>query len=88
VRFDETAAFELLEWQGPAVGRTTPGFSDTGGGHIAFTVADLDLALAAVASEPDAAITPPRDLPDGRRFARFTTPWGLTVQLLTQRIMG
>jgi catechol 2,3-dioxygenase-like lactoylglutathione lyase family enzyme len=84
LRFDETTAFELLEWRGPHVGQAMPGFSDNGGGHIAFVVADLDLALAAVAEQSEMTVSPPQDLPDGRRFARFTTPWGLTVQLLTR----
>jgi hypothetical protein len=27
---------------------------------------------------------PRREIPDGRQFSRFTTPWGLTIQLLTR----
>jgi len=76
LRYDPATTFELLEWRGPDVGQTMPGFSDAGGGHIAFAVADLDVALAAVALCPELAVSPPQDLPDGRRFARFTTPWG------------
>jgi catechol 2,3-dioxygenase-like lactoylglutathione lyase family enzyme len=84
VRADATLAFELLEWRGPDVDPTIPRFSDTGGGHIAFAVADLDAALAAVAADPGLEATLPAELPDGRRFMRFTTAWGLTIQLLTR----
>jgi catechol 2,3-dioxygenase-like lactoylglutathione lyase family enzyme len=84
VRYDSATAFELLEWQGPDVGRSMPGFSETDGGHIAFAVADLDGALAAVAAHHEFIVSSAQDLPDGRRFARFMTPWGLTIQLLTR----
>lgn len=84
VRSEPALAFELLEWRGPDVDPTVPRFTDTGGGHLAFAVADLDEALAVVARRDDLALTPPTDLPDGRRLARFTTAWGLTIQLLSQ----
>jgi catechol 2,3-dioxygenase-like lactoylglutathione lyase family enzyme len=84
IRPDPAVVLELLEWRGPDVDPTIPRFSDTGGGHIAFAVDDIEAALAAVATEPNLAVTPPRDLPDGRRSARLTTAWGLTVQLLTR----
>lgn len=84
VRTNSALAIELLEWRGPDVDPTIPRFTDTGGGHLAFTVADLDAALAAVAAVPNLAVSPPQALPDGRRAARFTTPWGLTMQLLEQ----
>jgi catechol 2,3-dioxygenase-like lactoylglutathione lyase family enzyme len=84
VRPDSNLAFELLEWRGPDVDPTIPRFSDTGGGHLAFVVADLEAARAAVTTVPNLALSPPQDLPDGRRSMRFTTAWGLTVQLLTR----
>jgi catechol 2,3-dioxygenase-like lactoylglutathione lyase family enzyme len=83
VRYDPTLAFELLLWRGSGVKQAMPGFSDVGGGHLAFTVADLDVALAAAGRHPGVRVEPTDELPDGRRFARFTTPWGLTIQLLT-----
>jgi catechol 2,3-dioxygenase-like lactoylglutathione lyase family enzyme len=84
VRSDPAHAFELLEWRGPDVDPTVPRFTDTGGGHLAFVVADVEAAHAAVAARPDLEISPPADLPDGRRFMRFTTAWGLTIQFLSQ----
>jgi catechol 2,3-dioxygenase-like lactoylglutathione lyase family enzyme len=84
VRCEPELACELLEWRGPDVDPTIPRFTDTGGGHLAFTVADLDEALAAVATVPNLALSSPQALPDGRRSLRFTTTWGLTIQLLTR----
>ena len=83
VRYDPSVAFELLEWQGPNVNETMPGFMDTGGGHLAFRVADLDRAMAVLKEQPGIQIDGPEDIPDGRRFLRFMTPWGMTIQLIT-----
>jgi catechol 2,3-dioxygenase-like lactoylglutathione lyase family enzyme len=83
VRYDPTVAFELLEWRGPDVNTEMPGFTDTGGGHLAFRVVDLDRAMAVVREQPGTQVDGPELLPDGRRFLRFTTPWGMTIQLLT-----
>jgi catechol 2,3-dioxygenase-like lactoylglutathione lyase family enzyme len=84
VRYDPGHTFELLEWRGPDVPATVAGFTDPGGGHLCFAVADLDAALVAVRALLRVAPEPPRTIPDGRRFSRFTTPWGLTIQLLTR----
>jgi catechol 2,3-dioxygenase-like lactoylglutathione lyase family enzyme len=84
IRCDQSMAVELLEWRGPDVDPTIPRFSDTGGGHVAFAVDDFEVASAAVASLPNLALSPPQDLPDGRQSLRFTTAWGLTIQLLTR----
>jgi catechol 2,3-dioxygenase-like lactoylglutathione lyase family enzyme len=84
VRYDPSHSFELLEWRGPDVPSTVAGFTDPGGGHLCFAVADLDVALAAVRSLLRVAPEPRREIPDGRQFSRFTTPWGLTIQLLTR----
>jgi len=84
VRYGGAHQFELLEWRGPDVDQTMAGFTDMGGGHLCFAVADLDASLAAVQSLLHVAPEPPREIPDGRRFSRFMTPWGLTIQLLTR----
>ena len=83
VRYDPDHTFELLEWRGPHV-PFVAGFTDPGGGHLCFAVADLDAALTAVRTLLRIAPEPPRQIPDGRQFSRFTTPWGLTIQLLTR----
>jgi catechol 2,3-dioxygenase-like lactoylglutathione lyase family enzyme len=83
VRYSDAHQFELLEWRGPAVDQTMAGFTAMGGGHLCFAVADLDAALTAVHSLLRVPPEPPREIPDGRRFSRFMTPWGLTIQLLT-----
>jgi catechol 2,3-dioxygenase-like lactoylglutathione lyase family enzyme len=83
VRYDPDHTFELLEWRGPHV-PSVAGFTDPGGGHLCFAVADLDATLAAVRSLLRVAPEPPREIPDGRWFSRFTTPWGLTIQLLNR----
>jgi catechol 2,3-dioxygenase-like lactoylglutathione lyase family enzyme len=84
IRYDPDHTFELLEWRGPDVPSTMAGFTDPGGGHLCFTVADLESSLAAVRTLLRVAPEPPREIPDGRQFSRFTTPWGLTIQLLTR----
>ena len=84
IRYDQDHAFELLEWRGPGVPSTVAGFTDPGGGHLCFTVADLESSLAAVRTLLRVAPELPREIPDGRQFSRFTTPWGLTIQLLTR----
>jgi catechol 2,3-dioxygenase-like lactoylglutathione lyase family enzyme len=84
VRYGGTHQFELLEWRGLDVDQTMAGFTDMGGGHLCFAVADLDASLAAVQSLLHVTPEPPREIPDGRRFSRFMTPWGLTIQLLTR----
>ena len=83
LRFDAAVAFELLEWQGPNAASSMPGFTDTGGGHLALVVTDLDAAEAALAAQPGLGAIIPEVLPDGRRFIRFETSWGMTIQLLT-----
>ena len=88
VRYGNTHLFELLEWRGPDVNQTMAGFTDLGGGHLCFAVADLDASLAAVQALLDVAPEPPVEIPDGRRFSRFLTPWGLTIQLLTRSRVG
>jgi catechol 2,3-dioxygenase-like lactoylglutathione lyase family enzyme len=84
VRYGGGQQFELLEWRGLGAERPMAGFTDPGGGHLCFAVADLEAALAAVRSLLHVAPAPPRETPDGRRFSRFATPWGLTIQLLTR----
>jgi steroid delta-isomerase-like uncharacterized protein len=83
MRFDAAVAFELLEWRGPNVNTRLPSFTDVGGGHLAVVVPDLAAAEAALASQPGVRGIIAEDLPDGRRFVRFETPWGMTIQLLT-----
>ena len=84
VRYDPDHTFELLEWRGPRVPSAVAGFTDPGGGHLCFAVADLDAALAAVRTLLRIEPEPPRQIPDGRQFSRFTTPWGMSIQLLTR----
>src|SRR5262245_36388669 len=63
VRHGGTHQFELLEWRGPDVDQTMAGFTDMGGGHLCFAVADLDASLAAVQSLLGVAAEPPREIP-------------------------
>ncbi len=83
LRYDAADAFELLEWRGANVNPAMPGFTDAGGGHLALVVPDLAAAEAALASQPGLGAVFAEDLPDGRRFVRFETSWGMTIQLLT-----
>lgn len=84
VRYDRHAQFELLEWHGASVQPAMAGLHDPGGGHLAFAVADLDGAIIAAEALLRVPIAAPRQLPDGRRATWFSTPWGMTIQLLTR----
>jgi catechol 2,3-dioxygenase-like lactoylglutathione lyase family enzyme len=83
VFYDPTMTFELLEWRGPNVNTEMPRFNDTGGGHLAFRVVDFERAMAVVREQPGIQVDGPELLPDGRPFIRFTTPWGMTIQLIS-----
>jgi catechol 2,3-dioxygenase-like lactoylglutathione lyase family enzyme len=82
VRYDPTTTFELLEWRQPGGNGAVPGFTETGGGHLAFRVPDLDGAIAVLSRQPGIQIDGPEPIPDGRQFLRFTTSFGMTLQLL------
>jgi catechol 2,3-dioxygenase-like lactoylglutathione lyase family enzyme len=82
-RYDPTVVFELLEWRHPGGNGAMPGFNETGGGHLAFRVPDLDAAIEVLARQPGIQIDGPEPIPDGRRFIRFATSWGMTVQLIS-----
>ena len=77
------ALVELLEFRQPGRSWAIPAMRDPGSYHLAFTVTDLDAAIAHLRAQPGVTIAEPDQLPGGRRRAFFTTPWGLPVQLIT-----
>ncbi len=77
------ALVELLEFRQPGRSWAIPAMRDPGGYHLAFTVTDLDAAIAHLRAQPGVTVAEPDQLPGGRRRAFFTTPWGLPMQLIT-----
>ncbi len=77
------ALVELLEFRLPGRPWTIPVMRDPGGYHLAFTVTDLDAAIAHLRAQPGVDVAEPDQLPGGRRRAFFTTPWGMPMQLIT-----
>ena len=77
------ALIELLEFRQPDRPWAIPAMRDPGGYHLAFTVTDLDAAIAYLRAQPGVAVAEVDELPGGRRRAFFTTPWGLPMQLIT-----
>ena len=77
------ALVELLEFRLPGRPWTIPAMRDPGGYHLAFTVTDLDAAIAHLRAQPGITVAEPDQLPGGRRRVFFTTPWGLPMQLIT-----
>ncbi len=82
LRYGE-ALVELLEFRRPGQPWAIPTMRDPGGYHLAFTVTDLDAAIAHLRAQPGVTVAEPDQLPGGRRRAFFTTPWGLPMQLIT-----
>ncbi len=82
LRYGE-ALVELLEFRRPSQPWAIPALRDPGGYHLAFTVTNLDAAIAHLRAQPGVTVAEPDQLPGGRRRAFFTTPWGLPMQLIT-----
>lgn len=82
LRYDPHPVFELLEFRSPSQTSPFPAMTDTGGYHLALTVADLDAALTFLRSHSINLVEAP-PLPSGRRRAFFKTPWGLNMQIIT-----
>ena len=79
---------ELLEFETPNQNKVLPQSSDFGGHHLAFYVADIDLAIDYLKKQPGVEIlgepTKITDQPnEGYTFVYFLSPWGLQMELVT-----
>ena len=83
LRYGDGALVELLEFRRPDQPWTIAAMREPGGYHLAFTVTDLDAAIAYLKAQPGVEVGEPDQLPAGRRRVFFTTPWGMPVQLIT-----
>lgn len=91
LRYTASVTIELLEFHLPGQQSARPALTDTAGYHLAFSVTDLDAAIAYLATQPGVQVGTPSQLPNGRRRVFFTTPWGMPMQLITpagHRVFG
>jgi catechol 2,3-dioxygenase-like lactoylglutathione lyase family enzyme len=80
---------ELFSWSSADRRIEHPRMSDTGGHHLAFTVDDVDAAIATLRTVPGVRILGHRkevgaDSPHvaGNRWVYLVTPWGLHLELV------
>lgn len=80
------AVFEVFQYEAPDQADGPPRNSDVGGHHVALYVEDLDAAVAylhergvRVLGEP----TTSRGASQGQRWVYFTSPWGMTFELVS-----
>jgi catechol 2,3-dioxygenase-like lactoylglutathione lyase family enzyme len=81
LRYGNDKKVEIAEWHAPDQNTFSPKNSDLAGHHLAFTVADLDAAIAYPKGQPGVQILEP----NGRGFVYFSTPWGMLMQIIASR---
>ena len=72
------AIVELTQWHTPDQNTMTPLNSDLGGRHFAIAVTDVDAAIAYLTAQPGVKVFE-RSV---WNFVYFTTPWGMTLQIV------
>ena len=72
------AIIELTQWHTPDQNMLAPSNSDLGGRHFAIAVMDVDAAMAYLKAQPGVTVFE-RSV---WNFVYFTTPWGMTLQIL------
>jgi catechol 2,3-dioxygenase-like lactoylglutathione lyase family enzyme len=75
------AIIEFTEWRASDQDTAVPSNSDLGGRHFAIAVTDVDAAMAYLKAQPDVTVFE-RSL---WNFVYFTTPWGMTLQIVQLR---
>jgi catechol 2,3-dioxygenase-like lactoylglutathione lyase family enzyme len=88
LRLGPTANIELSQFDVPGAAIERPRNSDVGGHHMAFWVDDLDAAAEYLAGQDGVAVlgspvTVERGPLGGGRWVYFTTPFGMTMEVLT-----
>ena len=80
VRYGD-AVIEFIEWHTPDQNTVVPSNSDLGGRHIAISVHDLVAAMEYLKTQPGVTVFE-RSV---WNFVYFTTPWGMTLQIVQAR---
>ena len=75
------ATIELTEWHTPDQNTAVPSNSDLGGRHFAISVDDVDAAMAYLKAQPGVTVFDKSVW----NFVYFTTPWGMTLQVVPAR---
>jgi len=88
LRLGPTANIELSQFDVPGAAVERPRNSDVGGHHMAFWVDDLDAAVEYLAGQDGVTVlgspvTVERGPLGGGRWVYFTTPFGMTMEVLT-----
>ena len=76
------AIIEFTEWQTPDQNIVVPSNSDLGGRHFAIGVTDVDAAMAYLKAQPGVTVFE-RSV---WNFVYFTTPWGMTLQIVQPHV--
>jgi catechol 2,3-dioxygenase-like lactoylglutathione lyase family enzyme len=88
LRLPDGPSLELFEYD-RMVGqvRSTPRNSDIGGWHVAFYVADIDKAVAALKAHGARVLAGPVTMDQGPsqglKWVYFTAPWGQTLEVVS-----
>jgi catechol 2,3-dioxygenase-like lactoylglutathione lyase family enzyme len=72
------AVVEFTEWGTPDQNTLVPSNSDLGGRHFAIAVTDVDAAMTYLKAQPGVTVFE-RSV---WNFVYFTTPWGMTLQIV------
>jgi catechol 2,3-dioxygenase-like lactoylglutathione lyase family enzyme len=72
------AVIELVEWHTPDQNTVVPSNSDLGGRHFAIAVTDVDAAMAYLKAQRGVTVFER----SAWNFLYFTTPWGMTLQIV------
>ncbi|GAB3491345.1 VOC family protein [Amycolatopsis cihanbeyliensis] len=87
VRLGPVTNLELFEYSAPGQSRSLPRNEDWGGHHLAIHVDDVDKAVEYLREQPGVTVL---DVPEtivdgpiaGNRWVYFTTPWGMSMELI------
>jgi catechol 2,3-dioxygenase-like lactoylglutathione lyase family enzyme len=87
LRLGPVTNLELFEYASPDQRRELPRNSDWGGHHLAIYVDDVDKATEYLRQQPGVTILgEPETIEDGPiagdRWVYFTTPWGMSMELI------
>lgn len=87
LRLGPVTNIELFQYEAPDQNKRLPKNSDHGGHHLAFYVDDVDAAAEYLRAQPGVTLLgEPQTIHDGPiagdRWMYFTTPWGMSMEIL------
>jgi catechol 2,3-dioxygenase-like lactoylglutathione lyase family enzyme len=80
--YDDRVHFELLAFESGAAPSPLPAMTDPHGYHLALSCTDVPAAIAWLREKQGIDINEAPPLNNGRRRAFFTTPWGMSIQII------